>query len=201
MIKEDEIIRNHGDTSRDINLFFLNIVSNLKIPEWIKCGHLVCFWQIYLRDDTHLTSMKIIQFSRPLTPIVRLRPKFFHALDLGRPVSNEPASPNDNQSIKRKPNPKMTIYVIKSFLKVNFRFQCQLINFVWLSFVFFSFSWSLTVSRSFILLRVQLSKIIYNYSYFWYSFSAQSNKPCNNNRTMHVNQQNQNKNKTKSRHI
>ena len=33
------------------------------------------------RDDTHTTSMKIIQFSRPPTPLVQLRPKFFHPLD------------------------------------------------------------------------------------------------------------------------
>ena len=31
--------------------------------------------------------------------------------------------PNDNQSIKRKHNSRMTIYVIKSFLQVGFRFQ------------------------------------------------------------------------------
>ena len=55
-----------------------------------------------------MTSMKIVQFSRPLHPLVHLRPKFFHPLDLERPVSNEPPSPNDNQSIKRKDNPRMT---------------------------------------------------------------------------------------------
>ena len=33
-----------------------------------------------------MTSMKIVKFSRPLTPSVYLRPKFFHPLDLGRPI-------------------------------------------------------------------------------------------------------------------
>ena len=37
-----------------------------------------------------MTSMKIVQFSRPPTSLVHLRPKFFHSLDLGRPISNEP---------------------------------------------------------------------------------------------------------------
>ena len=41
---------------------------------------------------------------------------------------------------KRKHNPRMTIYVIRSFLQVGFRFQYQLVNPVWLSFHFFSFS-------------------------------------------------------------
>ena len=41
--------------------------------------------------------MKIVQFSRPPTPLVQLRPKFFHLLGFGRPLS-----PNENQSIKRK---------------------------------------------------------------------------------------------------
>ena len=42
-----------------------------------------------ISDDTHMTSMKIVQFSRRLTPLVRLRPKFFHPHDLGRPISKE----------------------------------------------------------------------------------------------------------------
>ena len=40
------------------------------------------------RDDTHLTSMKILQFSIPPPPVY-LRPKFFHPLDLERPISSE----------------------------------------------------------------------------------------------------------------
>ena len=63
-----------------------------------------------LRDDTHMTSMKIVQFSRPPKPLVQLCPKFFHPLDFQRLISNEPLpSPNDKQSIKRKHNPRMTI--------------------------------------------------------------------------------------------
>ena len=69
---------------------------------------------IHNRDDKDMTSMKIVQFSRPPTPHVHLRPKFFHILELGRPISNEPPSlcppsPNDNQSVKRKHNPRMTV--------------------------------------------------------------------------------------------
>ena len=56
-----------------------------------------------------MSSMKIVQYSRPLAPFVHLSPKFFHPLDLGRPISNEPPSPNNNQSIKRKQNSKLTI--------------------------------------------------------------------------------------------
>ena len=37
-----------------------------------------------------MTSTKIVQFPRPPTPLVQLHPKFFHPLDLGRPISNEP---------------------------------------------------------------------------------------------------------------
>ena len=38
-----------------------------------------------------MASMKIVQFSRPPTTFVYLRPKFFHPFDLGRPISNEPS--------------------------------------------------------------------------------------------------------------
>ena len=46
--------------------------------------------------------MKIVQFLRPLTLLVHLRPNFFHPLDLGRQISNgpPPSYPNDNQSVK-----------------------------------------------------------------------------------------------------
>ena len=73
------------------------------------------------------------------------------------------------------------LYVIRSFLQVDFRFQYQLINLVWLSFDFFSFSWTSShylLFRGFTLLCVQLSNIIYNYSYFWYSFSNKSVFTC-----------------------
>ena len=36
-----------------------------------------------------MTSMNIVHFSRPLTPLVHVRPKFFHPLDHGRPISTE----------------------------------------------------------------------------------------------------------------
>ena len=60
--------------------------------------------------------------------------KILPLLYLGRSISTNSAhSSYDNQSIKRKNNPRMTIYVIRSFLQVGFRFQHQLINLVWLS--------------------------------------------------------------------
>ena len=74
------------------------------------------------RDDTHMASMRIVQFSRSLTLFVQLRPIFFHSLDLGRPIRNEhpsppslSLSPNDNQSIKRKHNPRMTMICYQVF--------------------------------------------------------------------------------------
>ena len=44
-----------------------------------------------LKDDTHVRSMKTVQFSRPPPhPLVHLRSKFFHPLDFGRPISSQP---------------------------------------------------------------------------------------------------------------
>ena len=107
-----------------------------------------------------MASMKIAQFLRPSTHFVHLRPKFFNSFDLERPISSDfLPSPNDNQSIKRKHNPRMTIYVIRYSLHVGFRLQYQLVSLIWLSFDFFSFSWSLTISFfcGFTLLCVLLS--------------------------------------------
>ena len=36
--------------------------------------------------------MKVVQISRPPTSLVQLRPEFFHPLDLGHPISNEPTA-------------------------------------------------------------------------------------------------------------
>ena len=109
-----------------------------------------------------MTSMKIVQFSRLPTPLLYLRPKLFHPLDLGCPISNELHPPLQiiiNQ-IKNNIIQGWLFYVIRSFLQVGFCFQYQLSNLVWLSFDFFSFSWSLTICLfvAFLLLCVQLSK-------------------------------------------
>ena len=42
-----------------------------------------------LRDDEHMSSMKIVKFFGPPTSLVHLRPKFSHPLDVERPISNE----------------------------------------------------------------------------------------------------------------
>ena len=42
-------------------------------------------------------------------PLIYLSPKIFQPLDLGRPISNEVPSPNGNQSIQIKHNPRMTL--------------------------------------------------------------------------------------------
>ena len=62
--------------------------------------------------------MKIFQFSR--------RPKFFHPLDLERPIPNKPPSPNDNQLIKTKHNPRMTVYFHKQTMEQQPHHACEL---------------------------------------------------------------------------
>ena len=55
------------------------------------------------KSSTHMTFMKIVKFSRPLTPSVNICPKFFHSLDLGRPVLNE--SPHLlQQTVEQQPH-------------------------------------------------------------------------------------------------
>ena len=95
------------------------------------------------------------------TPLVHLRPKIFHPLDVGRPISNElplTFSPllqmmTSNQSIKKKHNAKITIIYYKSFLQVGFPFQYQLISLACNSLISFhlaeaslsAFSWLYTL--------------------------------------------------------
>ena len=74
-----------------------------------------------------MTSMQTFQLLRPpLPPFVHSRPTFFHFFDIGRPISNKPSSSNDNQPIKSKHNPRMTIIWYQ--VLPSGRFQYQLIN-------------------------------------------------------------------------
>ena len=88
--------------------------------------------------DTHVTSTKVVLFSRSLTPLVHLCPKLFHPVDLACSISNElPTLWMITNQLKKNINPSMAIYVIRFFLQFGFCFQYQLINLVWLSFDFF----------------------------------------------------------------
>ena len=104
------------------------------------------------------------------------------------------------------------LYVIRSLLQLGFRFQYQLINLVWLSFDFFSFSWSLylffvcfffwlyTLVCS-VVQKYQEMSFIYNYSHFLV-FILQSNCFfCTTWKHKETMERNHNKNKTKPRRI
>ena len=90
--------------------------------------HIWRHWKLSSFQDTpHALSMYVQNSSTLLTLDVQFQ--------------TNPPFLSDNQSVKRKHNPKMTI----KCYQVGFRFQYQLINFIWLSFDFFSFRRSLTI--------------------------------------------------------
>ena len=66
------------------------------------------------------------------------------------------------------------LYVIRSFLLVGFRLQYQLINLAWLSFDFFSFSWSITIYFFVVLYSCVCScpKISQNVFYLYFDVSS-----------------------------
>ena len=115
---------------------------------------------------------KLSNFQDPSLPLVHLRLIFFHPLDFGRPISNEPSSSSlqmiTNQ-LKENIIQGWLSYVVRPFLEVGFGFQYQLINLVWLSFEFFSFSWSLTIYSflAFYSCVCSCPKISRNIFYLW----------------------------------
>ena len=119
-------------------------VPNCHVSIMFYCSFVSLIFHDFIRDDTHITSMKTVQFSRPPIPVVHIRPKHFHPLDLGRPISNEPSPLPTLQmktnGLKEKIIQGWLFYFIRSFFQIGFRSQYQLINFVWLSFDFFSFT-------------------------------------------------------------
>ena len=97
------------------------------------------------------------------TPLlVQLRPKFFHPLNLGRLISNEPPSLQmiTNQ-LKGSIIQGWLVHVIWSFLQVGSRFQYQLIILIWLSIDFFSFNQSRLQSN---FKKLKSSILLFSYS-------------------------------------
>ena len=76
------------------------------------------FFNKLVRDDTHMTSMKTGKFSRPPNPLSsRVQNSSTH-LTLNVQFQTTPPpkpSPNYNQSVKRKHNPRMNIACYQVF--------------------------------------------------------------------------------------
>ena len=104
------------------------------------------YWELTSGMIYNVTSIKIVQFSRPTTSFFHLRPNAFHPLDLGRPIPNESPSPNNNQLIKREHNQSINSLILSGFPLTSFHLaEASLSNFC-----------------CFILLCMQLSKNITN---------------------------------------
>ena len=114
----------------NLTSFTISIMENIQEPS-------LYLFQYMVRDNTHMTSMKIIQLSRVPTALLHLRPKFSTPLTLDVQFQMNPPSPHlqviTNQ-LKENIIQESLLYVIRSFLQVGFHFQYQLINPVWLSF-------------------------------------------------------------------
>ena len=126
-----------------------------------------------------MTSMKIVQFSRPPPPPTC--PSTYKILPLswpGRPISSNPRSspppPNDNQSMKRKHNPRMTsicYYVLHSgqlLYSVS-----TIINLVWFALTSFHLTevslsafLCIFVAGCAVVQKYQEMLFIFNYSHF-----------------------------------
>ena len=100
--------------------------------------------KILVRSDTHITFLKIVQFSRSHTSSCPVASKAFLPpwplrFDFKRiPV---PLQMVPNLLIEHLIKGWL-LYVIMSFLQDHLRFHYQFINLVWLSIVIFPFSWN-----------------------------------------------------------
>ena len=86
--ENEKLIVNEQKCAEFFNNYFNSIVKELNILIDQNLLNDTSIFDDPIRDDTHMTSVKIVQFSRHTTPLVQLRPKYFHPLDLRRPVSN-----------------------------------------------------------------------------------------------------------------
>ena len=114
-----------------------------------------------IRDDTHMTSMKIVQF-------------------LKKPIPLSIYVQNTSICLTLDVQLGWLLYVIRSFLQIGFRFQYQLANLARLSLSSFYladaslsvFSWFYTLVCAVVQKYYEMS-FICNYLHFWYSFYNQ----------------------------
>ena len=131
-----------------------------------------------VRDNTHMTSMKIIQFSRhPPAPLSIYLQNYITPLSLDVHVRTKPPPPpssNDNQSVKRKHNPRTTFICHQVLLsgRLSFFSLCSLIlhgfpltSFHLLEASLSAFSWSYALVCAVVQKYHKLS-FIYNCSHF-----------------------------------
>ena len=70
----------------------------LKMFKLIKKDKKLTNWHFFVRDDTHINVHVKLSISQDPTPLVHLRPEFFHPLDLRYPISkNSPLQMITNQ--------------------------------------------------------------------------------------------------------
>ena len=123
-----------------------------------------------LSDDTRMTSIKIVKLSKPPTSLSSYVQDSSTSVKLGRQISNEyPHLQMITKQLKGNIILGWLLYFIKSFFQVGFRFQHQLIiNLVWFSIDFSSFSWSQSRPQSnFKKLKISFSLSSYSGKTCW----------------------------------
>ena len=112
--------------------------------------------------------MKIVQCSRPLTPFSSYVQSYSTTLTLDVQFQTNPLLQMITNQLKENIIQGWLLYVIRSFLQVDFCSQYQLINLVWLSTDFFLFSWSQPCLQScFKKLKTSFSPSSYNEKICW----------------------------------
>ena len=97
--------------------FFMYIISCFFL-------NFAIYFYFNIRYDTHVTSMEIVHFSRPPPPLSIYVQTSSTLLTLNVQFqTNRPLSSNDNLSIKRKLNPRMTVISYQVAPSVRFSFS------------------------------------------------------------------------------
>ena len=177
-------------------LLFQNVKDIISVP----CKSLLLHFQKQLRDDTNMTLMKIVQFSRhPLPPLSIYVQTFSPPWPWTSNFTSFPP-PHQMTTNQLKEN------IIQGWLLSAFGFSTNslmLSGFSLTSFHLVEPPLLYLLLCGFILLCVQC-----NYSHFSTHFAINlgffvqlENKLQNNSSTVNMNERNQNKSKTKTRHI
>ena len=123
-------------TNRKFNGGFNKLDSCIIVLKLVTLGmiHIWRPWQ--LSNFQYAPPLLSIYVQNVSTPLVQLQTIHTHTHTSLQVITDQ---------LKENVIQWWIIYAIRSFFQIDFRFKYQLINLLWLSFDFFSFSWSVTI--------------------------------------------------------
>ena len=123
-------------TNRTFNDGFSKLDSCIIVLKLVTLGMIHIWRQWKLSNFQYAPPLLSFYVQNVSTPLVQLQTIHTHTHTPRQVITDQ---------LKENVIQWWIIYAVRSFFQIGFRFKYQLINLLWLSFDFFSFSWSVNI--------------------------------------------------------